>query len=113
MTTEFAGKLETVRSANQAETTARRIEAARACKPGIDYVQAFLSSLSGGNHGTIRVSASGVAPAKEVGVLAAVRRAVQRDQAERAAVNRVVLTPEQRAAAAMDLRAMADRMDRG
>ncbi len=50
---------EVARSAIKAKLQAERIEANRACESVIDPIAALRQSLSGGNHGTVVVSASG------------------------------------------------------
>jgi vacuolar-type H+-ATPase subunit E/Vma4 len=104
------------RSADKAEEQARRIEARlSAVKPRVDLMTAFKRSLTGGNHGTAAVSATvnveeQVTPTQRiVRVIESTARRV-REEAQRETRG---MTEKQRKEAADDMRAAADRVEKG
>lgn len=106
---------EIARSADKAKVQSRHIEERlNAVKPSVDLMAAFKRSLTGGNHGIAQV---GVVKAKEV--LTPTQRIVRTIEATAARVRAEAqretrgMTDKQRKEAADDMRAAADRVEKG
>jgi hypothetical protein len=101
-------------SASKAAKAAARIEAARACQPRIDHLQALRRSLAGGNHGTAAAYGADrlpppTLPQRLVGVIG--RALVAHRAAQAPAPD--LLTLAQRRRAAASYREWAAQMEAG